>query len=218
MDRAMLRNGSLLTVMALVALVATAGGCRGLLATVAYIVKGTDVEADFKGLQGKKVAVVCRPASTLTFGNPTVASELARQVGLLLQTRVPKIKVIDHQKVAQWTDAHEWREYAEVGKALKADLVVGIDLQEFSTYQSQTLYQGKASVSVTVYDCREDGKVVFEKALPQALYPPNTGIAASDQPERQFRRKFIRVLADQIGRHFYTHDAHADFAQDADAL
>jgi len=218
MDRDILRYGSLLAVVALITAVVPAGGCRSLLTTVAYLVKGTEVEADFKGLQGKKVAVVCRPVTTLMFGNRTAAPELARQVSLLLQTNVPRVKVIDHQKVAEWTDSHDWNEYPEVGKALKAELVVGIDLQEFTTLQSQMLYQGKATVSVTVYDCANDGKVVYEKALPQTLYPPNTGISVSDQPEAQFRRKFIRVLADQVGRHFYAHDPHADFAQDADAL
>jgi hypothetical protein len=196
----------------------SAGGCTAVLTTVAILVKGTDIDPEFAGLRGKKVVVVCRPASTLMFGNPTIASELAREVSIALRTNVPRIKVIDQQKVAQWTDTHEWSEYPDVGKALKAEFVVGIDLQDLAIYQSQTLYQGKANVSVTVYDCTGETKVVFEKCLPQTVYPPNTGIPASDQPEAQFRRKFVTVLADQIGRHFYSHDAKADFGQDADAL
>jgi hypothetical protein len=218
MDPASLRYRFRPAVAALIAIVACAGGCTQILTTAAILIKGTDVDPEFGGLRGKKVAVVCRPASSLMFGNSTAASDLARQIGIQLRTNVPKIKLVEHQKVAEWADKHEWSEFVEVGKAVKADLVVGIDLQDISIYQSQTLYQGKANLSVAVYDCTDDGKVIFEKALPQMVYPPNSGVPTSDATEAQFRRKFIRVLADQIGRHFYTHDRHAEFISDSDAL
>jgi hypothetical protein len=147
-----------------------------------------------------------------------VEADLARQVSTLLRQHVSKIKIVDPQKVAEWTDANDWSEYTEVGKALGADIVVGIDLQEFRLYQGQTLYQGRASLMVTVHDCKEGGKLVYEKPVPRAIYPPNTGIPTSDLPEVEFRRKFVRVLADQIARHFYAHDPHADLNQDLDAL
>jgi hypothetical protein len=219
MDRSKFRLASLLAAATvLVAVVASAAGCRNLFTTVAYLIRGTDAEAEFKGLEKKKVVVVCRPVANLSFGNPTAAADLARAVGKALRERGHKIQVIDHQKVADWTDKHDWNEFTEVGKALKADMVLGIDLQEFVMHQSNTIYQGQAAVALTVYDCAHDNKVVFEKSLPRTLYPPNIGIQTSDLPEREFRRKFIDVLADQIGRHFYSHDAHADVGQDLDAL
>jgi len=219
MDRSKLRLGSLLAACGLlIAVISTTAGCHGLLTTMAILIKGTDVEAEFKGLEKKKVVVVCRPVANLSFGNPTAAADLARAVGKALRERGNKIQVIDHQKVADWTDKHDWNEFTEVGKALKADLVLGIDLQEFVLHQSNTIYQGQAAVSLTVYDCAHENKVVFEKSLPRTLYPPNIGIQTSDMSEGQFRRKFIDVLADQVGRHFYRHDAHADVGQDADAM
>ncbi len=218
MDRNCWRYRCLLVLPVVAALILSAGGCRQLAFMAAYLIKGTDVEADYKGLDGKKVAVVCRSCTELSFGNPAVASDLARQVGLLLSTNGKKIKVIDYQKVAQWTDANDWTEFSEVGKAVGAEMVVGIDLAQFSLYQGQTLYQGKASASITVCDCAHGNKVVFEKSLPQVLYPPNTGIPTQDQPKAQFCRRFVHVLADQIARHFYAHDPHADLGLDNDAL
>jgi hypothetical protein len=202
----------------LLAVISAAAGCHPLLTTMAILIKGTDAEADFKGLDKKKVVVVCRPVANLSFGNPTVAADLARAVGKALKENGNKIQVIDYQKVADWTDNHDWNEYTEVGKAMKADMVIGIDLQEFVMHQSNTVLQGQAAVAITVYDCAHENKVVFEKSLPRTLYPPNIGIQASELPEREFRRKFIGVLAEQIGRHFYPHDAHADMTQDLDAL
>lgn len=202
----------------LLAVISAAAGCHPLLTTMAILIKGTDAEADFKGLDKKKVVVVCRPVANLSFGNPTVAADLARAVGKALKENGNKIQVIDYQKVADWTDNHDWNEYTEVGKAMKADMVIGIDLQEFVMHQSNTVLQGQAAVAITVYDCAHENKVVFEKSLPRTLYPPNIGMQASEKPVGEFRRKFIGVLAEQIGRHFYPHDAHADLTQDLDAL
>jgi hypothetical protein len=181
-------------------------GCRSVMRTAAYLIQGTTVEPKFKGLAGKKVAVVCRPVANLTFGNPTAATELARQLSQSLKTHVPRIKLIDPQKVAEWTDEHEWTEFSEVGKALGAQMVVGIDLADFRLYQGQTLYQGRASLQVAVYDCSEGGKQVFEQQMPQILYPRNSGIPTTDKPESQFRAEFIGVIAELIGRNFYSHD------------
>jgi hypothetical protein len=162
--------------------------------------------------------VVCRTITELNYANSGVGRDLVREMSKLLQERVPKIKVIDAQKVNKWCDENTWEEYVEVGKALKADIVVGVELEKFSIYQAQTLYQGKANASVHVYDCKDGGKVVFEKILPQAVYPPNAFIQTSDVQESEFRREFVGVLADQIARHFYSHDPYADLGQDNSAL
>jgi uncharacterized protein YbjQ (UPF0145 family) len=194
------------------------GGCQAAIATAMYLIKGTDIPPEYPGLKGKKVAVVCRPITELNYANSGVGRDLVRQISKLLQERVPKIKVIDAQKVNKWCDENTWEEYAEVGKALKADAVVGVELERFSIYQAQTLYQGKANAAVRIYDCKDGGKVLFEKVLPQTLYPPNAYIQTSDVQESEFRREFVVVLADQIARHFYAHDPYADLGQDNSAF
>jgi len=200
------------------AAMASSGGCQAVMTTAMYLIKGTDVDPEYAGLKGKKVAVVCRPITELNYANSGVGCDLVREMSKLLQERVPKIKVVDAQKVNKWCDENTWEEYVEVGKALKADLVVGVELEKFSIYQAQTLYQGKANTVVRVYDCKDGGKVVFEKILPQTVYPPNAFIQTSDVQESEFRREFVGVLADQIARHFYSHDPYADLGQDNSAL
>lgn len=217
MDRLSVRYGIALVLLGVVALL-PALGCRSAMATAVYLWKGTDVDPDFGELKEKKVAVVCRPLTNLQYRNATVGRDLAQQVSLLLQEKVPKIRVIEQRKVAKWTDENTWEEYREVGKALKADMVVGIDLEAFNLLQGQTLYQGTASATVHVFDCKKGGKEVFVKSLPQSKYPPNAGVPTSERLEPEFRREFIKVLADQIGRHFYAHDPHADLGLDAASL
>ena len=83
--------------------------------------------------------------------------------------------MIDQRKVAKWTDENTWEEYSEVGKAMKADMVVGIDLESFSIFQGQTLYQGKANATIKVSIVSKGGKLVFDKSIPQCGLPPERG-------------------------------------------
>jgi uncharacterized protein YbjQ (UPF0145 family) len=205
-------------VLLVAVILALSGGCRSAIATALYFFKGNDVAPEYPALKGKKTAVVCRMTGNLNYADADLGRDLVRQISKLLQERVPKIKVIDAQKVNKWCDENTWEEYAEVGKALKADAVVGVELEKFGIYQAQTLYQGKANAVVRVYDCKDGGKVLFEKVLPQTLYPPNAYIQTSDVQESEFHREFVGVLADQIARHFYAHDPYADLGQDNSAL
>jgi hypothetical protein len=194
-----------------------AGGCRSMLTSWALLTGSMENPPDFPGLKDKKVVVVCRPLVSLQ--NVSVSRDLAQQLSALLKKQVPKIKVIDQQKVAAWADEHTWEDFREVGKALGADMVVGIELSQFSIYEGQTLYRGKAVVTLKVYDLSKgkNEQMVFEKHMPQSVYPPNAIIPASERLEPEFRREFVCVLADQIGRHFYAHDPQADITLDSQA-
>ncbi|HEY2840888.1 MAG TPA: hypothetical protein VGJ26_17155 [Pirellulales bacterium] len=196
--------------------VTTIPGCVGPLTTAAWLIKGNDVNAEYNGLKHKRVAVICRPLEGLqyTAGGRT-PQDLAAQVGRLLQKRVRGITIIDQREIAKWTDEHDWDDYIEVGKQLKADMVVGISLEEYGLYQSQTLYQGKARLNIKIYDVAEGGESVWHKSIPRIAYPPNRGVDTA-MPEEDFRQRFVQHLADVIGRHFYSHDAQADLALDAE--
>ncbi len=194
-----------------------ASGCT-VLATAMYIIEGTNTKAAFNGLKGKRVAVVCRPVSALQFRDSSVARDLAKQVGVMLEKNVSKITLVDQREVFEWADENNWDEYVEIGKALNADMVIGLDLEEFSLYQGQTLYQGRANLKIEVYDVAKGKQPVFEKNLPQAIYPPNAAIPSGEKPEPQFRRQFVNHLSQLIARYFYDHDSTVDFASDSTAL
>jgi len=193
-------------------------GCVSALATAMYVIRGNNVPAEFEGLKDRKVAVVCRPLVELDFAASGVNAEIARQVGLLLTTNVKKVKIVDPAKVAEWTDENSWDEYTEIGRALDAELVIGIDLENFRLYQSQTLFQGRANLALRVFDMKKDGEMVYQKVLPEVVFPPNRCIDTGSMPEDQFRRLFVADVAEQIGRSFYPHDAHADLAKDSAQL
>jgi hypothetical protein len=189
-------------------------GC-GWLSVAMYNMNPDDTPAEFNDLQEKRVAVVCRPVVELQFADSTVPRDLVRQVGERLTKKVRKIKVVDEREVSEWTDENSWQKFTDVGKALKADMVVGIELERFSLQQGPTLLQGNAAMRVVVYDMKNGGKQVFEKSMPRILFPPNTPIPSAEKSEGEFRRQFLGVLAEQIGRQFYSHDSLQDFGVDA---
>ncbi len=193
---------------------ATAVGCRSMAQTMAYLVNGTNMEAEYEGLEGKKVAVVCRALSGQEFRNAGAAKALAQQVSDLLKLHVKKIHIIDPQTVATLIDEKNLEEYSEIGKALKADMVVGIELDSFSVLDGQTLYRGRASCSIKAYNVAEK-HIDWKKTMPQSVYPTTGGIATSDRTEGDFRDEFTRWLADQVARNFFAHDKYDDFGRDA---
>ncbi|NQU25336.1 MAG: hypothetical protein HQ567_28970 [Candidatus Nealsonbacteria bacterium] len=222
MDRFARRYGYLLAIAALATLLAAGSGCRSLFFVPLYLLRGNDIPAEYEGLKKKKVAVVCQSVVMMSMGEQFGApAELARELNRKLAEGVPKIRMVDQQKVEAWIDEGGGMggdfDYTELGRDLGAEMVVVVELEGFSLEQSTVLYQGKADVQFTVYDMA-DGKVTFDKPMPQVVHPPNSGVEKSATREVEFRREFIGVLADRIGRHFYAHDKYADFASDAKAM
>lgn len=218
MDRSLLRYRYLLTALALAAVLVPAAGCTNFLTLAVYMIKGTDSPAEFDCLKGKRVVVVCQPMAELEYRSGTAPKDLAREVANLLKANVKKIEVVDQREVDQWIDEHSWDEYAEIGHALKAEMVLGLDVEDFRIHKGQTLYQGSANVTMHVIDCSDGDKEVVNLPLPQSVYPPSTGIPTTERQENQFRREFVLILADQIARHFYRYDHYKYHALDAAAL
>jgi hypothetical protein len=212
------RLSSVLALLLAVSGLTACTGCVNALATAMYIIKGNNVPAEYNGLKDKKVVVVCRASTDLGFSNASASRDLARGLSQLLQANIRKIKVIPARDVENWADENSWDDPREVGKALGAQMVVSIDLEHFSLYKGQTLYQGSADYTIEVYDLEAGGPAVFKKSPPRALYPPNAAVMTSDKREPEFRQEFMAVLSDEIGRHFYPHDAYANFATDSNSL
>jgi hypothetical protein len=193
-------------------------GCVSLFATLAYIGHQDTEKPECDKLEGKRVAVVCRPVTELQYADSSAAPDLAAMVGELLKAKGTKIVVVSPSEVSRWTDENSWRDYPEIGKALKVDMVVGIDLEQFTIHQGQTLLQGRSHVHLTVFDMKDGGKRVWEKPLPQIVFPPNTPIPESDRGEADFRRQYLGEIAGRVSRYFCPHEPDNDITADTKAL
>ena len=107
------------------------------------------------------------------------------------------------------------------GPGLVAGPVFPVDityLETFRLHEGQTLYKGRSDVELTVYDMLDEGKIVYHEVLPEIKYPVTAGQHIGDTSEREFRRKFIDVMATEIGYHFHPHSVDIDFGTDAELL
>jgi hypothetical protein len=193
----------------------TAPGC-GLIATVAYWVHGpVKVPAKYTGLEQKRVAVVCLDANSL--GGPGgEADAIAKVVGITLANKIEGIDVVRQSEIADWIDnkGEDLTDYRDVGRGVKADMVVGIDLASFSLHEGQTLLKGRARVGIKVYDMIRNGEVVYDAPATEISWP-ETGSRHVTENEANFRTIFIHTLAQKIAHHFYAYEAIEDYAGDA---
>jgi hypothetical protein len=198
------------------AAVTSSSGCASVLATGIYVLQGGNmVPPEFEGLEDQKVVVVCRPPSTNEYRHAGASRAVSQRVSELLVEHVKKVDVVNPREVDEWLDQSDWGDYKELGRAVRADKVVYIELNDFDLFKGSTLYQGRADVTVTIYDMKNNGKMAWDRHLGEILYPTNSGIPAQDKPEQQFEREFVSIVATRVAEHFYKHDANSEFAIDA---
>lgn len=202
--------------LAVVMLLLVAAGCHSAIATGMWLWNGPMIPADNQELlEDKKVAVVCRNLSSReVFTNGDVHQRLARALRAKLGANVDDIEIVDGGKVEDWLDHNQYNDFSEVGRAVKADMVLGVDIEDFTTQaaQSTTLHQGAAIIRFEVYDC-EKNKPVLSESLPTKLYP-DTGVPASEMARADFTNRYVDHLAHEIGKYFYPRDRHEEFAGD----
>ena len=195
-------------------MLSSATGCGRALATLVYVIKGNEINAEFDGLKDKRVVVVCRPPASLEYRYGGADRQLAKRVGELLAANVKKIDLVKPSEVENWTDQRDGDDVKELAEAVNAQIVVRIDLEDFELEKGPTLYQGKADTVITVFDMDDEGREIWQKSLGEFFFPVNSAVPAQEKPLEQFRRQFTTVLSEQIARHFYPHDARIDFASD----
>ncbi len=193
----------------------TQAGCLGFAANIMNVVRGHTVDAEFPGLEGKRVAVVTVTDSS-QYSDDASARILSRRVSDILATEVKNIKMVREDEVQQWRDRNGWDaiEFIDIGRGVKADKVVGIEMTNLRLRDGATLYRGRAVVTVSVYDI-SNGALEFRRNLEEFTYPVSAGMYTSDTTESKFRNLFLGVLASRLARFFHGYDFSDTVALDA---
>ena len=179
-----------------------------------YWARGNPIDAKFPGLKKKTVAVVCFDGNLA--GQGSEADMIAKQVATLLSMNVEKIKVVPQQKVLDWMDeqAENVNDFKEVGRGVKADMVVGIDVDQFGTHEGPGLLRGRSRYSVKVFDLTQGGKIVYSVPTTPVIYP-EMGPRPVQESEEMFKMQFVGIVAKKIAKDFYPYDKMEDFGNDA---
>lgn len=201
------------------ALTVAATGCKLTLMQLGLLSGGGVVPPEYTGLEGKRVAVICVSGNS-SYGIGIESELLARGVASVLKEHVKEIELIRHDEVADWIDQNGWDEvdYRDVGRGVKADKIVAIDLENFRLHEGQTLYSGRANVAVRVLDMTKDGDEVFRRNLPEIKFPANGAYHATETTEAAFRKAFLQTIAEQVGHYFYEYDMAENYGRDPASL
>jgi hypothetical protein len=194
-----------------------ASGCA-VLYQLAYG-EGPRIDANYKELENKRVAVVCMMNDSMYGGVGLTSTQIASTIEYLLRQNVPHIDVVDQDEVSDWLDMNDWDEsdFLEIGRGVNADMLVAVDLDSFSLHESTTLFKGRAAVTTKVYDITRGGKEVFRTTDPEFTFPKSHPVHETATSARAFERVFIQVLSEDIAKNFYAYNLQEEFARDGAA-
>ena len=201
----------------LIVLVASTG-CVGAISQLIYVVKGTDVEPAYTGLEDSTVAVVC-VSDASAYGPDMLTTTVARAVAMKMHRTGRDINLIPASKVNDWIDRNGWDEsdFIKLGEGVGADKVVAIEIGAYSIHEGSTLYKGRTDLSVTVYDLQSDGIIDFMYGPTEYSFPTN-GRPAIQTSDRQFEAFFLANLTENIAQQFCPYDRVDQVARDAMSL
>lgn len=189
-------------------------GCMQFAANLLHVVSGPQIPAEFKGLENKKVAIVCTNEMGVCRDETTI--RLAGNLKGILASRLPKSTFINQDEIDRWLEgsAASDQDVVSIGKGVKADYVIAADVLNLQLKDGPTLYRGRSDLSIRVWDV-SSGKPVFAKQYPSHAYPTMGGQSTTETDENQFRRVYLVNVADKLARHFYAHDFGEEVALDA---
>jgi hypothetical protein len=135
-----------------------------------------------------------------------------RELATLLAKKLPeqakaskeKITVIPPAQVDKFKMANpNWKAMhpAAIGKKLGADYVADLTLASMNVYQpgsANLIYEGRAEVSVDVYETATGGNEPKHRYVIPFVYPRTGMIAVSDKPPSRFKLEFLDQLAQEV--------------------
>ena len=197
--------------------IASSFGCTGIAAQLGWMLYGRYEQAEYDGMKGKRVAVVVNSDAS-SYGPNLLTKALSNHVGVYLTNNVKDIEVVRQGEIENWKDNNNWSisNYVELGKAMKADRVLAIEIGSYSTREGQTLLKGRANITVSVYNIENGGAHEYVRGPEDFEFPKTHArprVSASD--ESRFESVFLQIMAEDIAKRFYKHEIVDNYATDA---
>ena len=189
-------------------------GC-GAMAQLMYVLKGHNVEAEFQGLEGKKIAVVC-VSDASAYGPDPLTYSVSNALSVKLARGLKDSTVVPVTKIEEWIDTNGWdeRDFVALGKGVDVDAVVAVDIASYSIHDGATLFKGRADVTATVYNIEKEGQVDHHYG-PKIFEYPKSGRPAIQTTDRQFEAMYLGQLVIHLSNQFCEHDRLDSIATDA---
>jgi len=174
------------------------------------------VKAEYDKLGGHKVAVVVFADAKAQFEHIGIQLEISSVVSYELEQRIENLTVVSPRRIVKYQRQHihwESMDKTQLGKALGAELILYVSLQEFATREpgSLRLYRGQLTAQVSAYKTAlaENEARVWGPYEARVAHPPDRPSERRDETERTIRYKTIKIFADMVAKKFYKHEISA---------
>lgn len=196
-------------------MLAVGSGCTGIAAQLGWMIYGRYEQPEYKGLKGKRVAIVVNSDAS-AYGPNTMTKTLAAHIGVYLTNNVKDIDVVRQADIENWKDNNNFEisDYVELGNAMNADRVVAVEVGSYSLAEGQTLLKGRANISVSVYDLEKNGMVVYLRSPEDFEFPKTHARPRISTEEKRFESVFLQIMAEDISKRFYKHEVVENYAID----
>lgn len=192
-------------------LVLTQSGCW-LAATAFGGEKTYKVQAQYRGLQGKTVAVLVAADEYLLFTQPRVSQLLIQAVSRELAAHVEDIRVVNAQRVAAFQQQNPYwstTPYTRLIDELDVDRLVVVDLAEYRLHEpgNKHVWRGviTASVSVAEAEQSDPDQLAFSTQV-RTLFPEDRKVGLVNADREQVELATLKLFVLKVGRVFYNHE------------
>lgn len=209
--------GGRLAALLMLAAAMSLGGCNWL-GYGAHALSGGDknktvaVDADYRGLDGKSVAVLVAADEYTLFRHPGSPQRVARAVTQQLTADIPGIKPVDPGQVARFQrDNAYWNTltYGELLNRLKVERIVYIDLAQYTTNEpgDKHVWRGVVvgRVGVAAADATQPNDLVYGADV-SAEFPPGQTVGVLEANEQTIQLGMLKTFAVEVSRLFHDHE------------
>jgi hypothetical protein len=173
--------------------------------------KEVKVAAEYKGLTGKRVAVIVAADEQTLYGHPGAPLAITKAVSAQLATALTDVKVANPEQVVEFQRKNPYwatLPYKMLLKKLEADRLIVIDLATYSTHEPGNTHVWRgvatASVSVAEADAENPNNLTYTQAV-SARFPELQPVGVLDAEESTIALGLNREFATKVSRLFFEH-------------
>ncbi len=171
------------------------------------------VKAEYSKIDKKRVAILVWADRSILDEHARVRLQVAKAVGYEMEKRLPDATLIPAKKVCdlQTKSDTDWEGMSNVkiGRELDADLLLRLDLFEYTTRATDTreLRKARIAASVLLYECGPDaGSDAVYSGEVRVTYPPESHHGVGGTHEVDLLQRARELFAEVTARKFYDHE------------
>jgi len=194
----------------LLAAVGLMGGCE-IVAFVAPREHTYDVDAQYRGLDNQRVAVIVAADEYTLYRFPKATAYTTKMITKQIVTDVPGVTVADPRQILDYQSRNpHWisYRYSEIMEQLSVDRLVIVDLTEYRTHEpgNSHVWRGVMSGNVAVVEADgadpDDFAVSFDVNV---QYPEEGAVGLLDSDNQTMEVGMLQLFARDASRIFHDH-------------